>query len=321
MVRERRNEVNQAGEGQAGAERAEGKGLLAIVAAVMAFSWGFVLVKIVPLPAAQLGFMRLIFSVVILGPLAWRLRIPWPRLSVPVVGAGVMFGLHQLLFISATQHTSIAIVTLIGALQPLLVSMVSRRTIGEVVPLRLVLSSLLALVGVTVVVQANLGDSSRSLYGDALSVVNLLVFVAYFLFSRTARDRGGHTLTFTTTVFAIAAVIVAPALLLSGGAQGGVRVPTLAEGALVLLMAMGPGNGHLLVNWAHTRVSAALSSLVLAMVPLLSSIWAAIVFGEPYGPRHVAGMLLVIAAIEGGRRAERRRRDEPDEVAEVAPYE
>lgn len=298
----------------------KGAGLAAVLLAVTAFSWGFILVKAVPLPAAEVGFFRLLWSVVILGPLAWRLRTAWPRLSFPVVGAGVAFGLHQLLFIEATKHTSVAIVTLVGALQPLLVSLVSRKTLGEAVPRRLILSSLLAVAGVGVVVQANLGDPSRSLYGDVLSVVNLLVFIAYFLFSRKARAQGTHTLTFTTTVFAIALLVVAPVALYGGLTTAGARMPTAGEGALLLLMAMGPGNGHLLVNWAHTRVSAALSSLVLALVPLLSSIWAAVVFDEPYGPRHVAGMLLVIAAIEGGRRAERRRA-EPDRVAEVAPYE
>lgn len=290
--------------------------------AVTAFSWGFILVKLVPLPAAEVGFFRLLVSVLVLAPVAWRLRTPWPRLwDWPVLGAGVLFGLHQMLFISATQHTSVAIVTLIGALQPLIVSMVSRRTIGESVPLRLVVSSVLALVGVAVVVQANLGDDSRSLYGDLLSVVNLLVFVAYFLCSRTARDRGTHTLTFTTSVFIVSLFVVAPSLLLAGGAQGGLRAPTPSEALLLVVLALVPGNGHLLVNWAHTRVSAALSSLVLALIPLLSSVWAALVFDEPYGPRHVVGMLLVIAAIEGGRRAEKARRAEPDRVAEVAPYE
>lgn len=298
----------------------KGAGLAAVLLAVTAFSWGFILVKVVPLPAAEVGFFRLLWSVVILGPLAWRLRTAWPRLDLPVVGAGVAFGLHQLLFIEATKHTSVAIVTLVGALQPLLVSLVSRKTLGETVPRRLILSSLLAVVGVGVVVQANLGDPSRSLYGDVLSVANLLVFIAYFLFSRKARAHGTHTLTFTTTVFAIALLVVAPVALYGGLTTAGARMPTAGEGALLLLMAMGPGNGHLLVNWAHTRVSAALSSLVLALVPLLSSIWAAVVFHEPYGPRHIAGMILVIAAIEGGRRAERRRA-EPDRVAEVAPYE
>lgn len=69
-------------------------------------------------------------------------------------------------------------------------------------------------------------------------------------------------------------------------------------------LALLPGNAHLLVNWALRRVSAALASLTLLTVPLLASIWAHVVFGEPYGLRHVIGMLLVAAAVEAGRRAE-----------------
>jgi drug/metabolite transporter (DMT)-like permease len=89
---------------------------------------------------------------------------------------------------------------------------------------------------------------------------------------------------------------------------GGPLPATASDWWLVGLLALIPGNGHLLLNWAHPRVSAALSSLMLAAIPLLSSIWARLVYGEPYGPRHVVGMLLVVVAIELGRRAERDRR-------------
>jgi drug/metabolite transporter (DMT)-like permease len=60
----------------------------------------------------------------------------------------------------------------------------------------------------------------------------------------------------------------------------------------------------LLLNWAHRRVSAALAALLLSAVPLLASLWAHLSFGEPYGMRHLVGMLIVAPAIEGGRRAE-----------------
>jgi O-acetylserine/cysteine efflux transporter len=250
---------------------------------------------------------------------ATALRVPWPRLSLPVLGAGVMFGLHQLLFIGASKRTSIAIVTLVAALQPLLVALVSRRALDEPVPRRLLGFTGLAVAGVALVVAANLDDPSRTLAGDVLSVVNLVVFTAYFLFSKTARGAGAPALTFTGAVFIVALLVQVPALLLSGiSPLGGVRLPTLGELGLLFVLAMVPGNGHLLVNWAHNRVTAALSSLVLALVPLLASVWAHLVFGEPYGWRHVAGMLLVVAAIEGGRRVERRR---ALEAAALAPVE
>jgi len=42
----------------------------------------------------------------------------------------------------------------------------------------------------------------------------------------------------------------------------------------------------------------------LTAVPLLASLWAHLIFDEPYGVPQLLGMALVAAAIEGSRRAE-----------------
>jgi len=278
-----------------------GAGLAAVIGATVAFSWGFVIVKSVGLGAPAIAFWRLLIGAAVLALVTVARRDPWPRRLGPLLGAGVMFGLHQLVFIVATQTTTIAIVTLLGALQPLLVGLVSRRTVGERVPRRLLWCALLALAGVAVVVAASLDSEARSLGGDLLAALNAVVFTAYFLFAKRGMDAGARTLPFTTGVLAVSLVVVLPGLALGGPilpASGG-------ELALLAVLALLPGNGHLLLNWAHPRVSAALSSLVLASVPLLASVWARLAFGEPYGWQHVLGMLLVVAAIEAGRRVQR----------------
>jgi len=172
----------------------------------------------------------------------------------------------------------------------------------------------LSVVGVAIVIHANLGDTSQSLSGDLLAVCNLVVFTTYFLAAKRARMDGVRTLTFTASVLAIAWLVVCPALLLTGLQQ-----PSTGQWALLALLALGSGNGHLFVNWAHTHVSAALSSMILATLPLLATIWAHLVLGEPYTPRHLLGDLIVVAAIEGGRRAELRRVRELLRAGQVRP--
>jgi drug/metabolite transporter (DMT)-like permease len=83
-------------------------------------------------------------------------------------------------------------------------------------------------------------------------------------------------------------------------------MPGTRDLLLLCVLALGSGNGHLLVNWAHDRVSATVASLILLIVPLLASLWAHLVHDEPFGLRHVLGIVLVMAAIEGGRRAQQR---------------
>ena len=274
--------------------------MAAIAVAATIFSWGFVIVKYVALPAPVIATWRLLIGATFLTAVAKVIKAPWPTNYPAVIAAGLAFGVHQLLYINAAQRTSIAIVAIIGAMKPLVVTLVARRVVGETVPAAFRLWALVALAGVALVVFANYRDDSRTLFGDLLAVANLFAVTGYLLFSKRARMEGAHTLTFTACMIGIAMLVVAPGLLFVDAI-----FPTEGwQWALIALLALGPGNGHLLLNWAHRRVSAALLTLVLSLVPLLASIWAHLVFGEPYGWLHVAGMALVILAIEGGRRAE-----------------
>jgi drug/metabolite transporter (DMT)-like permease len=280
--------------------REVGAGIAAVILAVTGFSWGFIIVKAVDLPAPIIAVVRLSIGAAVLTIVALVMRLRWPLQWGWVLGAGLAFGAHQLLYIAATKLTSVAIVTLIAAAQPLLVALVSRRVVGEPVSPRLLGCAVLAVAGVAVVVHANLGHDTRSLAGDLLAVVNALVYTTYFLLAKRARMDGAPTVTFTASFMWVAAVVVTPALYFAGEP----RLPSAPELGLLVVLALGPGNGHLLVNWAHRRVTAAMSSIILASVPLLSSLWAHLVLGEPYTWRHLAGMALVVLAIEAGRRAD-----------------
>lgn len=274
-----------------------------MTAAAGAFSWGFIIAKAVGLAPATIAFWRLIVGFVALGSVALLTRIEWPRSWTMPVLAGIAFGLHQLVYISATQRTSVAVVPLIGALQPVLITLVSRRLVGERVPRRFLGWALLAVVGVGVVLAANLDMATRSLSGDLLAGLNLFLVAGYFLFAKRARLDGAASLTLTASIYASALLVITPALLLSNAS----RLPSAPiQWALVALLALGPGNGHVLVNWAHSKISAALASIVLTLVPLLASLWAFLVLDEGLTWRHGLGMLLVAIAVEGARRAEKR---------------
>lgn len=264
------------------------------------FSWGFVLAKAIGLPAPTIAVWRLAIGGSVLGLVALSRRVPWPQQWSGVLLAGLCFGVHQLLYISAAQRTNIAIVALVSALQPVVVALVSHRAVGEVVPRRVLAFSALAVLGVAVVVLSSLNSQEHDYFGDLLSVLNLLAVSAYLLFGKRARLEGAPTLTLTASVFFIGLCLSLPfALRAEASVPGGNQ-----QWVLLAILALGPGNGHLLVNWAHGRVSAALVAIVLTAVPLLASVWAALVLGESYGLGHVIGTLIVVVAVEGARRAE-----------------
>lgn len=281
-------------------DRGSPRGIAAVTVGATAFSFAFIFVKVIGLPPATLGFYKAIIATAVLGVVALVARAPLPKPLGPVLFAGVCFGLHQLIFIAATQKTSVAIVTMIGALKPLIIALISPWAVGERPAPSMKYLALLACAGIGLVVWANYDDPSRSLEGDLLAVLNLGVFTGFFLFAKRARSAGTHTLTLTVSQNLIAALVLAPALLFV--------TPVFPESStqwwLLALFALGPGSGHLLVNWAHPRISAALASLILNAVPILASFWAHIFLDEPYGVPHLCGMAAVLLAVELGRRAE-----------------
>lgn len=264
------------------------------------FSWGFVLAKAIGLPAPTIAVWRLAIGGGVLSLVALSRRVPWPKQWGGVLLAGLCFGVHQLLYITAAQKTNIAIVALVSALQPVVVALVSHRAVGEVVPRRVLAFCVLAVSGVAVVVLSSLKSQEHDYFGDLLSVFNLFAVSAYLLFGKRARIEGAPTLTLTASVFFIGLCLSLPFALRADASAPAENKQWL----LLAILALGPGNGHLLVNWAHGRVSAALVAIVLTAVPLLASVWAALVLGESYGIGHVIGSVIVVLAVEGARRAE-----------------
>ncbi len=275
-------------------------GVTALLGASTLFSWGFIIAKSIPLPPPTIAMWRLLIGAVVLGTAGFAMQVGWPTRWRTIIAAGVFFGLHQLCYVAAIKVTSVATVALVGAMMPLIVAISSRRLLAEPLPKSYLLWAVIGIAGVVLVVTARGLATRGSIYGLLLAVINLLLVSGYFLLSKRARMDGAHTVTVTAGVLASSLLVVIPTALYA--------TPTVPMAAsswwMIALLALGPGNGHLLMNWAHARVTAALSSLVLSAVPLLASLWAHLVLGEPYGVRHVVGAVLVAVAVEGARRAE-----------------
>lgn len=295
-------------------DRSRFAGSVAVGFATLLFSWGLIIAKVVALPAPVLASLRLVVGGLVLTAVALVFRVRWPQLKGAVVVAGLAFGVHQMLYMGAVQRTSVAVVALVGATMPLIVSFSSRRTVGEAVPRGLLVCAALAVAGVALVVHGSLGAVGRSLLGDVLAVGNVVAASVYFLATKRARLSGAPTLTLTASMFWIALAVTGSGVLFTG-----FSAPTSADWLWITVLALGPGNGHLLVNWAHQRISAALSSLILSMLPGLAAVWAFLVLGEPFTVWHLAGLALVTAAVEVGRRLDARQGSAEGRKGQAAP--
>lgn len=274
--------------------------LALLAVAVVVITWGAsnVMIKAVSVSGLVASFYRLWFSV----PLLWaivlvqpgmRARLDRDWLRAALIG-GTLFAVHQVLFFSALKHTTVANVTLIGALQPPLVLLAARRWFGEAASRSTLGWSLLALAGTVLVIVGAAGMPGWSPAGDLMAIANLFAFTAYFLASKRIRDRAGAVeyLVGLTTV----AALIMLALCLATGQD--LASPVGWEWGVLLCLALLPGTlGHFLANWAHPHTSAFVVSIMLLAVPAVACIGAAVFLGELLRPLQLAGAALTLVAV------------------------
>ena len=291
-------------------------GAAAVLSAIVIWAFTNTLIKLSPLPPLTFAVHRLwLGSVLLLVVLyATGRRLTWPTVRASAPG-GALLGIEISFFFSAIKHTSVADVAVISALQPALVLMVAGPLFGERIGRREVAWTAVSLAGVVLVTLGSAGTPAWSLGGDLLAVGSLLAWTSYFLISKHARS-SVRTLDYMTVVFVAATIVVTPLAVLSGQPLGGLHASDVA--ALVVFVA-GASAGHLLLAWAHSSVDVSVSSLIGLVQPVVSSIAALVILGEPITPLTVAGGVVVVASLAAivGRAAAVEREDAEAELPQT----
>ncbi|GIW42422.1 MAG: hypothetical protein KatS3mg076_2999 [Candidatus Binatia bacterium] len=272
--------------------------LLAVAATVSTWGLSGVVIKVVSTTGLVASFYRLWLAL----PLLWAAVLLLPRLRArlgPVwlrssLAGGSLFALHQVLFFQGLKLTTVANVMIIGALQPALVLLVAESLFGERTSLAALGCSAVAFLGTILVVLGSAGTPRWSPEGDALAFLNLGAFTGYFLFSKRARERVGAS-EYVVGMTTVAALWI---LLVCAATGQDLSSPHGRDWPLLLFLAVFPGTlGHFLTNWAHPYVPAFVLSVFLLAVPVIASVVAYLLLGEPLGLLHVAGGILVLGSI------------------------
>jgi drug/metabolite transporter (DMT)-like permease len=241
-------------------------------------------------------------------------RVTWSvmRLAAP---AGLLFAGDIVLGFSSFQHTSLAVATIIGALFPALVLLVSGPLFGECVRTIDIAWFALALGGTALVVAGN-DSGSHSAFGDVLAAGSLLVWTAYFLYVKRRRLDGVPAFAFMTAVITAGAVALTPYALIMADDLDTVRgIDFVWLFALILL----PGAaGHGLMTWAHRYVSANVASILTLGGPVVTIAGAWVFYEESLTVSQLAGIGAVFVAIGLVLRGHRAVADETIEVEPVA---
>ncbi len=271
------------------------EGVAGVVAAVAAWGFGPIFIKLIELPSLTLALYRLWlgFAVMAAVAVATARRITREDARTAAAG-GLLFGANVTFFVSAIKHTSVADASLITALAPVLILVVAGPMFGERIAFRDLVLTAVILGGVGLVVLGSSGSPEWSILGDLFAVGALVSWAAYFVATKRARIRMG-TVEYQTVVMLTASLVVTPYVLLSGAEW---VQPGGDDWLWLALFVLVPGAvGHLLMSWSHRYVDVSTSSLIVVAQPVVSAVAAAVVLGESLGTLQLLGGATVLVAI------------------------
>lgn len=215
--------------------------------------------------------------------------------------AGIFFALDLGVWHWSILWTSVANSTLLANLAPIFVTLAGWLIWKRKVTPLFLAGMVVAIAGMFVLVGPNFSVGGTRLVGDALAALTATFYAGYFLSIKIARDSGASTarvMAWSTTITAIALL---PVALLSPQPM----FPSSAHGWLVLvalaLVTQILGQG--LIAYAFAHLPASLSSVSLLIQPVVATLAAWAIFGEPVGAVQVVGGAIVLAGIWVSKKA------------------
>ncbi len=263
--------------------------------AVCAWAAGSVLAKGIDMDGVAVAVYRFgLFSLVIVG---W-LRARGEPFSLEIMRrsafGGIALGCDVALFFTAIKLTNVVNATLIGSLQPIFVGVIAARFFGEKIVRRDILWSLVAVLGVGLVVVASNGTPEWSATGDLFALAAMVSWGLYFIASK--RSNGAMSPTEFTAGTAVWATCINIPIGVAFGQD--LSWPSATSWGWLILMTLLAGVvGHSLMNWSLVRIPLWIGSTFTLLIPVASSIIAWVALDEALNRYQIGAMGLVLLAL------------------------
>lgn len=241
------------------------------------------------LPAAQAAFIRFLFGLAFLLPVVFNaLRGGFaPSIWGLFALRGALHVVAVIAWFYAMSRITIAEVTAIGFLNPIIVTIGAALFMGERLAARRIAAVGVALIGAIIVLRPGLRELDP---GHLSQVLAAVAFGASYLLAKQLSD-------LVPAVVVVAMMSLTVSIGLAPLAYSQWVPPTMAQVAWLALVAVFATLGH----YSMTRAFAAAPLTVTQPVTFLQLIWASLVgvlvFGEPLDPWVILGGGLMIGAI------------------------
>ena len=271
-----------------------------IVLGILGISMSSILVKYSAAPSAVTAAFRLLWTVLLLTPLAlgkreFRRELKMLKAKSVVLSclSGIFLAVHFALWFESLQHTSVASSTTIVCTEVIWVSLGFWLFLKGNLSGKAIAAIAVALAGSVLVAWADSGSGAQ-LYGDILSLLAAIAVAAYTLLGRVIRARVSTTvytwLVYTACALTLVIICAAQSLPLWGYGLSPLVVGLLLAVFSTLL-------GHSIFSWCLKYLSPSFVSASKLCEPVVAAILAAILFGEFPAPVQLLGSALILGGV------------------------
>lgn len=288
--------------------------LLAALAGALAISFSGIFFGLSGVDPLSGAFFRVAYALPVLF-LIWfayrdRDKRTWQK-RLLAFGSGFLMGVDMVVWHTAIGHIGAGLSTLIANSQVVFVAIAAWLVLSERPSRRILIAIPVVLIGVALVSGLGRGDAfgSNPVLGTLLALVSAIFYAGFILTFRGANNIQAPPAGPLMEATAGGVVTVLILSIFFGGIDFAPTWP--AHGWLIALALGSQVAGWLLIGYALPRLPAVETATIILVQPVLTMVWASIIFDERPSPIQLLGAALVLAGVGFVAVARARRVPEP----------
>lgn len=271
------------------------KDILLELVAVVFLATGGIFVKYSALSPINTGFYRVLFSLPILYPLAYKNLKRLKRKDIIILFlAGVFLAGDISLWNLSFSYTSVANANLLTNLTPFTVIPVSFFVFKEKIPRFFFAGAIITLLGVFILIGGKINPNTHNYFGDFLAFCASFFYAGFLLISYRLRDRiESSVIMFVSGFGSVTALFISSALIEGFQVPNGINELWPLLGLTLCLQVI----GHNLLAHCQGKINVNLSSIICLSQPAIASVYSFLLFSEIISPKEIAGIIIVVAGV------------------------
>ena len=272
-----------------------------IIVGVMGISLSSILVKYSTAPSAVTAAYRLLWTILLMAPVAFGRReirqelfhVSRKNLLLSCL-SGIFLAFHFTLWFESLRHTSVASSTTIVCTEVIWVSLGYALFLKGRMGLRPVLAIAVTLFGSTLIALSDSNSGGAHLYGDFLSLLAAITVAAYVLLGRIVRETVSTTV-YTFIVYSSCAAMLLVFCLIQRYDLFGYGISGVIVGLLLAIFST--ILGHSIFSWCLKYFTPSFVSASKLCEPVVAAILAGFLFGESPAALQLLGGAMILSGV------------------------